>query len=164
MAPLESRRARAGPGLAPVGQNLKYGRINHSIASYFGMLRGFALSVLVPVLLLVAVLAISRTPSENSNIELASKAEVHKLAKAKSSGLLGDYENWKTKKDTKSADGLILEEPKLNDALSGLTKLKVKKGSKKAAALLKAQAELRKVLEETASDQQLGRSAIEGTE
>ncbi len=126
------------------------------------MLRGIALSIVVPVLLFVAVVAIGRSSQNPSAVELASKTAVHKLAKAH--GLLGDYENWKQKKDSKAAEGLILEEPKLHLALDGLTKLKVKKGSKKSAALLAAQAELKKVLAETASDQQLGQSAIEGTE
>ncbi len=126
------------------------------------MFRGIALSIIVPVLLFVAFVAISRSSEDSDKTELASKQAVHKLAKAH--GLLGDYENWKQKKDSKAAEGLILDEPKLHLALDGLDKIKVKKGSKKSAAFFAAQAELKKVLAETASDQQLGQSAIEGTE
>ncbi len=126
------------------------------------MLRGIALSIVIPVLLFMAVIAISRSSEHSATFALASKKAVHKLAQ--SHGLLGDYENWKQTKDSKAAEGLILDEPKLHLALDGLNKIKVKKGSKRSAAFFAAQAELKKVLAETASDQQLGQSAIEGTE
>ena len=131
---------------------------------YFGMQRLWVVSGIVPVLLIVAVVTIRNSTNHDSNIVLESKSQLHTLAQSKSTGLLGDYEKWKHKSSGKSVEGIVLEEPKLNDALSGLTKINVKKGSKKAAALLKAQTELRRVLAETASDQKLGQSAIEGTE
>jgi hypothetical protein len=136
---------------------------------YFGMQRAWLFSVVLAVFLVAAVVTFGRSSGQSSEVELITVAQIHKLAQekaksAKATGLLGSYERWKQKSNGKSAEGLVLEEPKLNDALTGLTSINVKKGSKKAAALLKAQAELRRVLAETASDQKLGQSAIEGTE
>ena len=95
-----------------------------------GWMRVAMVSILLPLLVVAVVVVFRGDAHRDTGVELEAK---------KPSGLMSDYESWKKKSKHDAARGLVLEEPKLGEALASISKLKVAGGGQKAQRLAAAQ-------------------------